>query len=628
MTRRLIYSYSVEIFICLGLVLLVVVPFQQTVGFGFVAYDDSLYIIGNKNLEKGFVWSSVSWAFTNLFASNWHPLTWLSLMLDFKLYGTNAGGYHLTNVLLHLANTLLLFYILRRMTGKSWQSGFVAALFAVHPLHVESVAWVMARKDVLSTMFWLLTMGAYAEYAKDPSPRRYLWVVGAFIMGLMSKPMLVTLPVILLLLDFWPLRRIQSSTLRGNLHLLMEKMPLMVLSVAVSAITFYAQGNSGAMETLKSMTWTDRILNAIVSYGGYVGNMLQPVNLACFYPYMTSFPMSIVLPSVLFLVAMSILSLRYVRPAPYLVMGWIWYLITLLPVIGIIQVGRQAMADRYTYVPLIGLFIVIAWGIPDLLKDNPFRRTIISVAAGATLLIFAILTYNQASVWKDSRTLFVHALEVTDGNYIAHNNLGCYFWSRNRFGEAAGQFSKAVKIRPDDEYYQNNFGSALAKLNRYEEAISRFSRAIEINQRFAGPYSNIAYIHFLAGRYEKALEYYRKALERRPGDPVTENNVASMLIYLGRIDEAIVCLKSAISHKPDFATAHNMLAVLLVKKNRIQEAIDHLNEALRINPQYVEARKNLQFLKSLSHLDKDGSLKEVHPGGEALPKPEIGSPSS
>jgi tetratricopeptide (TPR) repeat protein len=623
MTRRLIYSHSVEIFICLGLVLLVVVPFQQTVGFGFVSYDDVIYIIGNKNLEKGFVWSSVSWAFTNLFAMNWHPLTWLSLMLDFKLYGTNAGGYHLTNVLLHLANTLLLFYILRRMTGKSWQSGFVAALFAVHPLHVESVAWVMARKDVLSTMFWLLTIGAYAEYVKYPSPRRYLWVAGAFILGLMSKPMLVTLPVVLLLLDFWPLRRIQSSTIRGNLHLLLEKVPLMVLSVAVSVITFYAQGNSGAMEplNLKSITLMDRILNAVVSYGGYVGNMLQPVNLACFYPYRTSFPMSIVLPSVLFLVAMFILSLRYIRTAPYLVMGWLWYLITLLPVIGIIQVGGQAMADRYTYIPLIGLFIIIAWGIPDLLKENPFHRIIISVAAGATLLIFTILTYNQAGVWKDSRTLFEHALEVTDGNFVAHNNLGSYFFSRDRFDEAADQFSKAVKIIPDAEYYQNNLGSALAKLKRYDEAISCFSRAIEINHRFAKPYTNIAYIHFLAGHYEKALEYYRKALELQSGDPVAENNVALMLIYLGKDDEAIVYLKSAIRHKPDFATARNMLAVLLVKKNRIQEAIDQLNEALRINPQYAEARKNLQFLKSLSHPGKDGSLKEAHTGGQALPKP-------
>jgi Tfp pilus assembly protein PilF len=603
--RRWISSHSIHIFICLGLALIVIVPFYQANQFEFVNYDDNWFILDNKNIQAGFDRSSVSWAFTTLFAYSWHPLTWLSLMLDYKMYGTSAGGYHLTNVLIHLVNTLLLFLIFGRMTGGLWKSGFVAALFAVHPLHVESVAWVMERKDVLSTMFWLLTMGAYAYYADYPSLRRYVWVSIAFGLGLMSKPMLVTLPFVLLLLDYWPLRRFQGYAFVVNRRLILEKIPLIALSAIISAITIHGQGSLGALKSLGDIGLSDRMVNAVVSYGGYVAKMFWPMNLACFYPYPTSFPISVVLLSVTFLSAVCFFSFRYIRTAPYLAMGWLWYLITLLPVCGIIQVGSQAMADRYTYIPLIGLFIVIAWGIPDLLKGSPFYRYFIPVAAGTTILLLVILTYNQTGVWKNSGVLFEHAIAVTKGNHVAHNNLGTYLMRHKRFDEAANHFAKVVQIKPDDEKYLNNLGLALFRQNRYAEAMTYYLRAIAINPRFDGSYSNAADVCLFSGRENEALEYYKKALHLRPGNASAENNMAGILMRQEKLDEAIIYLRAAIRHNPDYAVARNTLAVVLIRKNQISEAINELNEALRINPRYTEAINNLSKLRGSDQANKN-----------------------
>jgi hypothetical protein len=291
------------------------------------------------------------------------------------------------------------------MTGKLWKSGFVAALFAVHPLHVESVAWVMARKDLLSTMFWLLTMASYAYYAGNPSLKRYVWIFVAFALGLMSKPMVVTLPFVLLCLDYWPLQRFQNGPWVASRLLFLEKIPLIVLSTLVGVLTIYAQDISRALKSFKDISLSERIINTFVSYGWYVLKMLWPVNLACFYPYPHSFPLSVVLPSVLFMGAMLFFSFKYIRTVPYLAVGWFWYLITLLPVSGIIQVGNQGMADRYTYIPLVGLFIIVAWGVPDLLKGKPYYKPVIGITAGAILALFVVQTFHQTSIWKNSRFL-------------------------------------------------------------------------------------------------------------------------------------------------------------------------------------------------------------------------------
>jgi Tfp pilus assembly protein PilF len=603
--RQWIRSHPVHIFICLGLALIVILPFYQTSQFKFVHYDDAIYILGNKNIQAGFNWSSVSWAFTTLFGCNWHPLTWLSFMLDYKMYGTNAGGYHLTNVLIHLVNTLLLFLIFGRMTGGLWKSGFVAALFAVHPLHVESVAWVMERKDVLSAMFWLLTMAAYAYYADKPSLKRYGWVFIAFGLGLMSKPMLVTLPAVLFLLDYWPLRRFEEGAFVAGRRLILEKIPLIAMSAVVSVITIYAQDLSGALKSLGDIDLSDRMVNAVVSYGGYVAKMLQPVNLAVFYPYPTSFPLSLLLPSVALLVALCLLSFKYIRTAPYLAIGWLWYLITLLPVCGLIQVSEQAMADRYTYIPLIGLFIIIAWGIPDLLKGNTFYRYFIPVVAGTTILLMVILTFQQVGVWRDSRVLFEHAIAVTEGNFLAHNNLGIYLLGRKRFAEAESHFEKVVQIKPGNEKYLNNLGLALFRQDRYDEAMKYYLRAIAINPLFAGSYYHAADVCLQSGREDEALEYYKKALQLSPGNAGAENNVAEILIGQEKLDEAIIYLRAAIKHHPDYAVARNTLAVVLTRKNQTSEAIAELNEALRINPQYTEAINNLSKLRGSAQPPKN-----------------------
>ena len=604
MIRSWIRSHSIPIFICLGLALIVIVPFYQTSQFSFVIYDDTRFILGNKNIQAGFDQSSFSWAFTTMSGNNWQPLTWLSLMLDYKMYGRNAGGYHVTNVLMHLVNTLLLFLIFGKMTGRLWPSGFVAALFAVHPLHVESVAWVAERKDVLSAMFWLLTMGVYAYYAASPSLKRYIWVVIAFILGLMAKPMLVTLPVVLLLLDYWPLRRFQGNTFIAGRRLILEKIPLLFLSAIVSAITIYSQGSTGAMKALGSIGLTDRMANAVISYGAYAAKMLWPMNLACLYPYPAFFPISIMLLSTIFLGAVSFLSFRYIRTAPYLAVGWFWFLGTLVPVIGMIQVGSQAMADRYTYIPLIGLFIVIAWGVPNLLKGNPFYRYFIPVAAGTTILLLMVMTFNQTGVWKDSRALFEQAIAVTEGNYVAHNNLGSYLMAHNHFAEAAIHFEKVVQMKPDNEYYLNNLGMALYRQNRSDEAMTYYLRAMTVNPRFADSYYNAADVCLSRGRDNEALEYYQKALHLLPGNAGAENNIAAILVRQKKLDEAIIYFRAAIKHHPDYAVAHNNLAIILTQKHRINEAINELQEAVRLNPQYTEAIKNLSKLRGATQTNK------------------------
>jgi protein O-mannosyl-transferase len=596
MLRQWIRSHSSHIFICLGLTLIVLLPFHQTWKFDFVHYDDRNYIMGNTNIQTGFNSTSIVWAFTSLSAYNWHPLTWLSLTLDYQLYGPGSGGFHVTNVLIHLINTLLLFLIFGKMTGELWKSGFVAALFAIHPLHVESVAWIMERKDVLSTMFWLLTIGLYASYAKHLSLSRYGWVCVSFLLGLMSKPMLVTLPLVLLLLDYWPLVRFRAGDAVGNRRLIIEKIPLFVLSGAVSAITLYAQGESGAVQSFAVFSFFNRMVNAILSYVAYAAKMLWPVNLAVFYPYPTSFSLWAVLLSGGFLVAASLLSVKFIRRAPYLAMGWLWYLITMLPVSGLIQVGIQAMADRYTYIPLIGLFIVGAWGIPDLLEKQSYKKYIMAVSAAIIFVVLVIQTYHQTGVWQNSRTLFEHAITVTQGNDVAHNNLGRYFMDQGSFHEAAGRFQEAVRMRPGNVKYLNNLGVALFRQNRHQEALGCYRMAMAIEPRFADSYSNAADAYFYSGQENDALQNYRKALSLKPGNAVVENNMATLLIRQGKMDEALFFLEAAIAHSPFFAEAHNNFGVVLARTGRIEEAVVHIRQALQINPGYAEAKDNLTKL--------------------------------
>ena len=418
-----------DILVCLFLVMATLAVYWQVQNFDFVNFHDDDYVYENRHVKEGLTLESVTWAFTTIHAGNWHPLTWLSHMLDSHVYGMNSGRHHLTNLLFHIANTLLMFMVFRKMTDSLWQSGFVAGLFALHPLHVESVAWVSERKDVLSTFFWMLTKWSYIWYVEHPVVRRYILVVLFFALGLMSKPMLVTLPFVLLLLDFYPLNRFQFQQSDGSanaqqksiaLRLILEKTPLFVLVAMSSAITFYAQKHGGAVASLKVIPLKARVANALVSYANYIGKMVYPSKLTVLYPHPGMLPWWKIAGACFLLVSISFLAIRVVKQSPYFAMGWLWYLGTLVPVIGLVQVGSQSMADRYTYVPLIGIFIIIAWGIPELVAQWRYRKIWLATLATVILTILMAMTWKQVGYWKNSITLFEHTLKVTTNNALPH----------------------------------------------------------------------------------------------------------------------------------------------------------------------------------------------------------------
>jgi len=454
-----------DVLLCLFLVVLTLAVYRQVQNFDFVNFDDHMYITENRHVKEGLTLKSTIWAFTTIHAANWHPLTWLSHMLDCQFFGMNSGRHHLTNLFFHITNSLLLFFVFRKMTGSSWQSGFVAALFALHPLHVESVAWVSERKDVLSAFFWMLTMWSYVWYVEHPGINRYLLVLLFFILGLMAKPMLVTLPFVLLLLDFYPLSRFQfQQSDDGNifqqrsiyLRLVLEKLPLFVLAAISSAVTLYAQKRGGAVMSLDVIPIKVRIANALVSYIKYIEKMIYPSELAVLYPFQGMLPWWEITGAGLLLVSISFLAIRVIKQSPYYAVGWLWYIGTLVPVIGLVQIGRQSMADRYTYIPLIGLFIVIAWGVPEIVAQWRHRKILLTIFATVLLSILMTVTWKHLRHWGNSITLFEHTLEVTSNNYLAHNNLGVALDIQGRTQEAIDHYLKALRIKPDYVEAHNN----------------------------------------------------------------------------------------------------------------------------------------------------------------------------
>jgi len=466
----------------------------------FINYDDITYVTGNPHLQAGFSPEGIIWAFTSGYAGNWHPLTWISHILDIQLYGMDPGRHHLTNVLFHIGNTLLLFLVFRRMTGALWCSAFIAALFALHPLHVESVAWIAERKDVLSTFFWMLTMGAYAWYVERRGFLRYLLVLLFFILGLMAKPMLVTLPFVLLLLDYWPLSRFQFGHQNGNIviqrksvviRLICEKIPLFALAAASCIVTLFAQQSGGAVCSFSAFPINIRIANALVSYVGYIVKMLWPHQLAVLYPYPGMLPWIQVIGACLLLVFISILAFMALKRCPWLIVGWVWYIVTLVPVIGLVQVGSQAMADRYTYVPLIGIFIMIAFGVPELMSGWRYRKIGLSTMAVACLLVLMATTWFQVRYWANSVTLFERALAVTENNYVLHSNLGVTLFSKGKVDEAIDHFHDAMRINPRYAKAHNNLGTALIHKGKVKKAIAHFREALRIRPGYSDAHDNL-----------------------------------------------------------------------------------------------------------------------------------------
>ena len=525
------------------LTLLILCVFGQAAQFDFVHYDDHVYVTDHLRVQSGLTLESIQWALTSLDAGFWQPMTWLSLMLDFRLYGFNAGGYHWTNVILHILNALLLLLVLERMTGAFWRSAFVAALFALHPLHVESVAWVAARKDVLSTFFWLFVMLGYVAYVKHPGGWRYLGVIFLFILGLMSKAMLVTLPFVLLLLDWWPLGRfhtIKSVQEKGPLKsirspgwLFLEKAPLLALAIGVSVATILAEQRTGALSPMVSFPLDVRLANALVSYVLYIGKMFRPTDLAVFYPHPGLWPIWAWVSSGLLLVVISIMSLRWLRAYPYFAIGWFWYLGTLVPVIGLIQVGSHGMADRYTYVPMIGLFIMMAWGGFDMLRHFRWHRLLIGGVVFILLFILSIQSYMQTRHWENAQQLFQHAIEVTKDNYVAHNNLGAVLSRQGKALDAVEQYRKALRIIPRYPEAQFNLGAALADQEQYPEAIMACRRVLEIKPDFAEAHNNLAIALAKQGDLEGAIGHFKAALMIRNDYRDAKNNLGIALRELG-----------------------------------------------------------------------------------------------
>jgi len=568
-----------HVLICLVLIFATAAVYGQVSQFEFVCYDDDTYVINNPHVTAGLSWAGLRWAFTACYAGTWQPLTWLSFMLDYELYGLAAGGYHSTNLLLHIANTLLLYAAFVIMRAGAWRSGFVAALFALHPLHVESVAWVAERKDVLSTLFWMLTLLGYLRFTARPGLCSYLVTAGCYTLGLLAKPMLVTLPFALLLLDWWPLGRWPNAG--AALRRLLEKLPLMGLAAASAVVTFFAQQRGGAIGSLEAYPLAARLANALVSYAAYLCKMLWPFNLAALYPHPGMPAWWQTAGACLVLGAATALALGTTRRHPALLTGWLWYLGTLVPVIGLVQIGLHAMADRFTYVPLIGIFIMIAWGVPGLLSGWRHRSAALAWACPALLILLAISSWHQAGHWRTSLTLFEHALGVTAGNFVAHNNLGIALAEQGRRAEAVQHYAEALRINSAFAEANNNLGFELARQGRLDDAITYYARALRASPQLAKTHYNLAHALSERGRKEEAVQHYAEALRLKPDFTKAHINLGLLLADGGQRDEALRHYQEALRLDPQRYEAHFNLGLVLAQQGRLEEAIGHYTQALQ-----------------------------------------------
>ena len=633
--------------IYLFLAVITVSAFRQVVNHEFVYYDDGEYVTENRHIHKGVTIEGLRWAFTTRHAANWHPLTWISHMLDIQVFGLKPQGHHLTNLLFHTANVLLFFFVLHRMTKRLWQSAFVAALFALHPLHVESVAWVAERKDVLSTFFWMLTLVAYSYYAKRPNFKNCLVVIVLFALGLMAKPMLVTLPFVLLLLDYWPLDRFGGSSFKcGELNqqpaktvqairkgevipvpvhkkkakagkgmpietrvemeepaklkfewasarsLVLEKIPLFILTALSCVVTYIAQKEAGAVASIEVYTPDIRIANAFVSYFLYIVKTIWPDNLDVFYPHPGLLPLWQALGAAVFLAAITYAVVRAAKRFSYLPVGWLWFIGTLVPTIGIVQVGSQAMADRYMYIPSIGLFIMAAWGIPEFYKKRRYGREIVATSSALCLLCAFILTRTQVGYWRNSMALFDHALSITKNNVPIYSNRGNAFLLLGDRTRAIEDFNRAIEINPQFAAAYNGRGLAYNSMGDFTRALEDFDRAVKINPRFAAAYNGRGLAYSRMGNFSRALEDFDRAVEIDPSSAELYNNRGLAYCRMGKYSRAIEDFDRAIQVNSNMEAAYDNRGSAWEELGDHFRAVEDFNRAIEINPGDVDAYTN------------------------------------
>jgi len=615
------------------LALMTVVVYWPATVCDFINYDDNLYVTSNLNVQNGLTLGNFQWAFLNPVAWNWHPVTILSHMFDCQLFGLEPWGHHLTSILLHSINTSLVFLLLHRLTRAFWRSLGVAALFGVHPLHVESVVWVAERKDVLSTCFGLLALMFYVRYAQDmikkydlknrrmplslPSKLysgNYIIALSFYLLGLMSKPMLVTWPFVMLLLDYWPLKRIDGSGRisqppggkkqgEAGLHaapqfttaldLVREKIPFFILAAASSIVTFLVQFQGGALWSFENLPLGARIGNALISYCRYLGKLFWPTDLAVFYPHPGQWPMEQVVLAGGLILGISLLLLGLRRRSPFLLIAWLWYCGTLVPTIGLVQVGAHAMADRYAYIPSLGILIFIIWGACEWVKPWAYHRIACLMVFSGALVLCLGLTRVQIGYWKDSTCLFRHALEVTEDNYLAHNNLGGALGARGQNNDAIHHFQEAIRIKPDYAEAHYNLGIVLDKEGQTDEAIHQYQEAIRFNPDYAPVHYFLGTAFVREGHAEDAVGQFREAIKLNPDYAEARNNLGIILAMKGQTDEAIRQYQEAVRLIPLYAEAHYNLGNALAMKGLINDALLQFQEAVRLKPDYAEALNNL-----------------------------------
>lgn len=576
--------------------------YAQVISHQFIDLDDDLSIRDNPMVNAGLTLKGIVWAFTTFHDSNWHPLTWLAHMVDSQIFGLNAGGHLLVNALIHVANTLLLFLVLKRLTGTSWRSAVVAALFALHPLHVESVAWAVERKDTLSTFFGLLSLLAYARYAEAPSWRRYALVALWLGLGLMAKSMLVTWPFVLLLLDYWPLRRIEWQPADGIgrfvkawVPLIREKLPLFCLVAASMVVTYLAQSYGGT-QALVDAPFPLRLSNAIASYAKYLLLTVWPSRLGVYYPLSPERVSAWQLAAaIVLLLALTAIAIREARKRPYLIVGWFWFLGTLIPVIGLVQVGVGfAMADRYHYVPSIGLFVAIVFGLSDLANAWRIGRVTIAAASAIVLLILGSLTVMQASHWRDSLTLFGRTLSVTSNNALIQNQTGTVLNRQGKHAEAVPYFAEALRIKPDYFHALANMGRVLRQQGNGAEAIGFYQRALKVRPDSVKAHMQLALVLVKEEKGDEALQQFYEAMKLAPNDPDIRTNFGLMLARQGKLSEATSQLSEALRLEPGNAEAHNNLGLVLLMAGQPEKSLPHFSAALRLKPNFTIASDNLK----------------------------------